>query len=361
MRYILGFVFLFVAPISVAWSASSGESLYVEYCTACHGIDGDGRVQGISQPARNFTTLQSAFELDRTRIYLSAIKGHDEMPGITWKGLSQTEVHTISDYVYDNFILKAKDKLPDELRLSLDLGESSYMSNCSVCHGDFGETGVWTRANMTTAPRNFTTDRTKGELSRKRMIESITYGRAGKAMMAYGSRLTAGEISSIADYVRLALMGLPFEVVLAEKSILEGYKKNAPSMDGVDFANPEEYMSRVFLDGFIGDPNEGRQIYVRNCFACHGTKGNGQGPRAFFINPKPRNFTSSDSRRALNRQKIYKAVHGGLPGSVMPAWSKVLSDQEVANVAEFVFRAFIRSDMPGVSEEDLRKSKQKKN
>ena len=120
-------------------------------------------------------------------------------------------------------------------------------------------------------------------------------------------------------------------------------------------------MSQPFADGIFGDPNEGREIFVRNCFVCHGVKGDGQGPRAFFINPKPRNFISTDSKRALNRPKIYTAVHGGLPGSVMPAWSKVLSDQEVANVAEFVFRAFIRGDMPGVSEEDLSKVKQKKN
>lgn len=193
------------------------------------------------------------------------------------------------------------------------------------------------------------------------MIESITFGLAEKAMMPYGSRLTRGEISSIVDYVRLALMGLPVDAVLAEKAILEGSKKNAPSMDGLAFVNSEEHMAEPFPDDLYGDPNAGREIYVRNCFACHGVKGDGQGPRAFFINPKPRNFISSDSRRALNRPKIYKAVHGGLQGSVMPAWSKVLSDQEVANVAEFVFRAFIRNDMPGVSEKELEQLRQKKN
>lgn len=345
-------------------AAPNGEAIYVEHCLACHGENGDGkgRNQALNPPARDFTTLKSAFELDQTRIYLSTSKGVENTAMIAWESrLSQQQIHAVADYVFDKFILQAKAQLPDDLRGTLDMGEALYMDNCSVCHGDFGETGVWTRANMSTAPRNFTSDRTKGELSRKRMIDSITHGRAGKAMMAYGSRLSQSEISAITDYIRLALMGLPVDAVLAEKSILEGSKRNAPSMDGVTFANPEEYMSRPFPNGLIGDPNEGREIFVRNCFNCHGVKGDGQGPRAFFINPKPRNFISRDSRRALNRPKIYKAVHDGLPGSVMPAWSKVLSAQEVANASEFVFRAFIRADMPGVSEEDVSNTPQKKN
>ena len=363
MRF-LGMVILLLLSYSTSAVASDGESIYVEHCLGCHGENGDGesRNQVLNPPARDFTTIQSAFELDRTRIYLSTIKGVENTSMKAWESsLSQQQIHAVADYVFDNFILKAKDQLPDELRTALDIGETLYMDNCSVCHGDFGETGVWTRANMATAPRNFTSDRTKGELSRMRMIESITHGRAGKAMMAYGSRLNQGQISAIADYIRLALMGLPVESVLAEKAILEGSKRNSPSLEGLTFVNPEEHMSKLFPNDLIGDPNEGREIFVRNCFICHGVKGDGQGPRAFFINPKPRNFISRDSRRALNRPKIYKAVHGGLPGSVMPAWSKVLSDQDVANVSEFVFRAFIRSDMPGVSEEDLKSTQQKKN
>ncbi len=352
-------LFALVLCFSSAVSASTGESTYQEHCVSCHGVDGKGRGSTLNPPPRDFTSMQSAFELDPIRIYISTTKGRPNSAMAAWDSrLSRDEIRQVSDYVYDTFIAEVKAALPEALRLNLEAGEKTYMDNCSVCHGDFGETGVWTRSNMATAPRNFTTDRTKGELSRKRMIESITYGRAGKAMMPYGSRLSQQEISSMVDYIRLALMGLPVEAVLAEKSILEGSQREMPST-GLAFDDPKRFMSIPFPDGLYGDPNEGREIFVRSCFICHGVKGDGQGPRAFFINPKPRNFISSDSRRALNRPKIYEAVYNGLPGSVMPAWSKVLSDQEVANVAEFVFRAFIRGDMPGVSEEDL--GKQKKN
>lgn len=366
-RHFLGFgkiIFFLAFCYAGSVSASTGENIYEAHCVSCHGVNGDGKAgsSGLTPQPRDFTSMQSAFELDRIRIYISTTKGRENSAMIAWGSrLSREELNKVADYVYDTFVAKAKAALPENLRLTLDSGEELYMDNCSVCHGDFGETGVWTRSNMSTAPRNFTTDRTKGELSRKRMVESITYGRAGKAMMPYGSRLSQEEISAMVDYVRLALMGLPVEAVLAEKAILEGSRKDEPSMTGLSFSDPERYMSQPFAEGAFGDPNEGREIFVRNCFVCHGVKGDGQGPRAFFINPKPRNFISTDSKRALNRPKIYTAVHKGLPGSVMPAWSKVLSDQEVANVAEFIFRAFIRGDMPGVSEEDLSKVKQKKN
>jgi mono/diheme cytochrome c family protein len=360
-------VLTMLSSVGFAADKIDGEVLYVEYCAVCHGENGDGnsRAKGLIPPPRDFTSLHSAIELDRTRIMISITKGRSNTSMVGWEGrLSREEIAALTDYLIENFLKDAKSALPVELAQSIEVGEQLYMENCSVCHGDFGQTGVWTRANMSSAPRNFTADRSLNELSRKRMTESITFGVAGKAMMPYGSRLTNAEIGSIVDYIRLAIMGLDVDRVVAEKATLEGEiqasnKVRAP--DAPAFMNTKDFMTQPFPNDLIGDPNEGRKIYVRNCFACHGVKGNGQGPRAFFIKPKPRNFISDDSRRALNRPKIYKAVHDGRPGTVMPAWSKVLSDQEVANAAEFVFRAFIRSDMPGVSEEDLQRAGQKKN
>ena len=34
----------------------------------------------------------------------------------------------------------------------------------------------------------------------------------------------------------------------------------------------------------------------------------------------------------------------GKPGTVMPAWGKVLGDQEIADVAEYVFQSFVSED-----------------
>ena len=40
---------------------------------------------------------------------------------------------------------------------------------------------------------------------------------------------------------------------------------------------------------------------------------------------------------------LFEAIANGRVGTNMPAWGKVLDNQEIANVAEFVFENFIQS------------------
>ena len=55
-----------------------------------------------------------------------------------------------------------------------------------------------------------------------------------------------------------------------------------------------------------------------------------------------------------NRPRLFAAITGGKNGTVMPAWGKVLSEQQIADVAEFVFQAFIQ---PSAFTEDLQQQK----
>jgi mono/diheme cytochrome c family protein len=93
--------------------------------------------------------------------------------------------------------------------------------------------------------------------------------------------------------------------------------------------------------GLKGDPDRGGVFFMTNCFTCHGVKGDGNGPRAYFITPVPRNFLDEASRQRLNRPVLFEAITNGRLGTNMPAWGKVLNNQEIANVAEFVFQHFI--------------------
>lgn len=93
--------------------------------------------------------------------------------------------------------------------------------------------------------------------------------------------------------------------------------------------------------GLKGDPAKGGAFFMTNCFTCHGVKGDGEGPRAYFITPPPRNFLLETSRQRLNRPALFEAITNGRLGTNMPAWGKVLSNQKIADVAEFVFQHFI--------------------
>ena len=104
---------------------------------------------------------------------------------------------------------------------------------------------------------------------------------------------------------------------------------------------PAVDMSLPMPLGLKGDIEKGRDFFMQNCFTCHGVTGGGDGPRAYFINPPPRNFLLETSRQYLNRPALFEAITKGRTGSEMPAWGKVLNEQEIANVAEYVFQSFI--------------------
>ena len=101
-------------------------------------------------------------------------------------------------------------------------------------------------------------------------------------------------------------------------------------------------MKQAMPQGLRGDAAAGHKFYDANCATCHGLKGDGQGPRAYFINPKPRSFIDAQARAMLNRTAIYAAVAAGKRGTEMPAWDKVLTPQQMADVSEHLFLAFIQ-------------------
>lgn len=114
-----------------------------------------------------------------------------------------------------------------------------------------------------------------------------------------------------------------------------------PARAGAQSATAVADMSLPMPQGLKGDPDKGRIFFMGNCFTCHGIKGDGEGPRAYFITPPPRNFLLETSRQRLNRPVLFEAISNGRLGTNMPAWSKVLGNQEIADVAEFVFQNFI--------------------
>ena len=60
-------------------------------------------------------------------------------------------------------------------------------------------------------------------------------------------------------------------------------------------------MNADFPGGLTGDLAAGHLFYDSNCAECHGLKGDGDGKRAYFMQRKPRDFTSDGARNELNR------------------------------------------------------------
>ncbi|HHY85275.1 MAG TPA: c-type cytochrome [Verrucomicrobia bacterium] len=86
----------------------------------------------------------------------------------------------------------------------------------------------------------------------------------------------------------------------------------------------------------------GRVVYDRHCAACHGAKGDGNGPASVWLYPKPRNFSaglfkikSTPGQSLPTDEDLFQTITRGMPGSSMPSFS-YLSEQERRDVVAYV-------------------------
>jgi mono/diheme cytochrome c family protein len=214
-----------------------------------------------------------------------------------------------------------------------------YHNYCSVCHGDNGDGKSRASASLSTLPRDFTSDAARKALNPDRIADAIANGRPGTAMVGWKTQLSGADIRKLADHVYTRFVqgqggaqGAPISGARAH---------GGREADAVSTSVPLD-MTAGLPNGLKGDVKRGGAFYNANCATCHGSSGDGAGPRAYFINPKPRNFVEQASRTRLNRSALYAAISEGRLGSEMPAWKQVAGPQQIADVAEYVFQAFIR-------------------
>ena len=90
-----------------------------------------------------------------------------------------------------------------------------------------------------------------------------------------------------------------------------------------------------------GDAGLGKVIYERKCAPCHGVKGDGKGPAAELLEPKPRDFIAgaykvrTTANKTPTDQDLFRVITQGMPGTSMPAWA-VLPEKDRWNVVAYL-------------------------
>ena len=87
----------------------------------------------------------------------------------------------------------------------------------------------------------------------------------------------------------------------------------------------------------------GKSVYERRCIGCHGVKGDGNGPSAVFLDPRPRDFTrgifkfrSTPGKDSLPTDAdLFITVTHGLWGTAMPTWQEI-SERERAAAIQYI-------------------------
>jgi mono/diheme cytochrome c family protein len=104
-----------------------------------------------------------------------------------------------------------------------------------------------------------------------------------------------------------------------------GYFKNLPNSE----------RSFVRLDG-------GYSLYRQHCLHCHGVSGDGMGPTATYLWPRPRDyrrgvykFTSTNSNKP-SREDLRRIILHGVHGTSMPAFEALMSEADIEQVIDYV-------------------------
>ena len=84
-----------------------------------------------------------------------------------------------------------------------------------------------------------------------------------------------------------------------------------------------------------GSVSVGREVYDYYCYQCHGYTGNAKTIASTFLSPKPRDFTTS-SPEQLSRESMLKTVRDGHPGTAMVGFNRVLEDNKIEAVVDYV-------------------------
>jgi cytochrome c oxidase cbb3-type subunit 2 len=86
----------------------------------------------------------------------------------------------------------------------------------------------------------------------------------------------------------------------------------------------------------------GLKAYGRYCVSCHGTQGDGRGPSADWLDPRPRNFTSGTfkfrstvSGELPTDADLERTIKNGLNHTSMPHW-RSLTAAERRDLVQFV-------------------------
>ncbi len=211
-------------------------------------------------------------------------------------------------------------------------GGTLYYENCIFCHGDNldGQGHIGDAFNP--RPANFQDVGTIAQLQESYLFWRIATGAPGlpregapwaSAMPVWHEILEEEQIWKIVSFL--------YDYT--------GYEPRSWELEAQDAAAPES-AEPASEASETSDEDAIRQVYDMRCAQCHGEEGEGDGPAAELLYPKPRDFslgtfkykTSAADSEFPYDADIARTIRDGLPGTSMPAWGEVLSEAQITGL-----------------------------
>ena len=321
-RYLLCLCVLFLPGLPVfsqvdaansplAATHDQGRAVYNFYCYQCHGYAGDAKTLASSflnpQP-RNFTATDPT-HLSREQMIITLHEGRIGTAMVSFSSaLQDDEITAVVDYIRTEFMS----------------GEESRLVYHSPENG-------WENHGRYAAAFPFA----KGEIPLDRKWEQLTVEQQeGKRlyMTACISCHDRGNVIETGEIWDLRPLSYP----------RKHYSHTQP--DSISGASPYAVHDRPPpTDGLSPLAQQGEVLFQTNCAFCHAADGTGRNWIGRFLEPHPRDLTTS---LILQRDMVTlrQIVLEGLPGTSMPAWKHVLNESEIDAI--FVYLKQAHSQKP---------------
>jgi mono/diheme cytochrome c family protein len=88
------------------------------------------------------------------------------------------------------------------------------------------------------------------------------------------------------------------------------------------------------------DPARGKPLYATYCASCHGVHGDGDGPVAASLNPKPARHSDGQYMDGLSNAHLFQVIKNGGASvgksPLMAPWGGTLDDAQIRDVIAYV-------------------------
>ena len=321
-----------------------GAQAYKEHaCIGCHTIEENDQLVGGPQ-STNLAMAGKRYNVDW--LFRFGINPQDYVPhsGEFLADASELGLRYIIAYVAT---LGVKDfqffepwKSKEFENASIERGKVIYQEYCSQCHGADGNGDGPAASGLN--PKPAAHSKMAFEKIPTEYLYNVIYhgGRSvGKSTNMPYWGLTVGQqgVADVIAYLKATFKGVP---QLAEVDAGDGPLGVCPQPRNTARAPGKFHRKQNPVPSTPDNIKAGEALFQETaqpiaCMNCHGTKGDGQGPMAAALTPRPRNFTCGETMNEISDGQLFWIVKKGSPGTGMMAFPG-LSDDQIWQLVHYI-------------------------
>jgi cytochrome c oxidase cbb3-type subunit III len=303
-----------------------GRRIYNFRCYYCHGYSGNAHTLAatlLDPKPLDFTSI-SPETLSRERMLQSIQNGRPGTAMMSFSGvLKPNDIAAVADFVRQEFMVEKAENTRYHTEANGWFNHERYAAAFPFALGEIPLDTPWEKL-------------TPQQADGKRLFMTSCVSCHDRAKENNGELLWE---SRPVSYPRNQYS--PGDDQTTEvKSSGTGEKYMAP-VDAMTSATPYHLHDRPpELQGLTESEQRGEKLFQQNCAFCHAADGTARNWIGSFMEPHPRDLTKSAAMDSMTRTRLRTVIRDGLPGTSMPAWKSVLSEQQIGDIIAYVARAF---------------------